>query len=715
MSSFKKSLIFCSIALAIFIGANNVHAVLISPKTSLTNGLKGWWTFDGVDFVGGKANDVSGNGNMASVRNIATSTFYTAGKIGQAINCDGINDNLAFTSDPIGTGPVTISVWIKPRTWGSALSEAIVWGNTTRLRLNSSGVKRVDFTSNSFTNTATSGSDLLNLVSNRWTHILVTRDASNLATIYIDGSQNGLSNQNSGTPTGSTAGGICESVSSALRFDGLVDDLRIYNRVLSLSEIKELYNQGNSKVNTTPKESLKMGLVSWWTFDGIDFKNGRANDSSGNGNFASPRNIATSTFYTTGKIGQAINCDGIDDNIPLNSDPIGTSATTISAWIKPRSFGSGGSGNIIWGNSTRFRISRLSGPRVEFSSDTLVTTAFSDPIIVGGWLHVVATRNSSNQVTFYINGSQSGTANQASGTPSGSTAGTICDVANSVRFDGIIDDLRVYNRVLSLNEIRGLYNQGATKFEVSPKDSLKKGLVGWWTFDGKNTRWTSSVAGTTVDSSGNGFTGTFKNAFMATTTRAGVLGQSLSLSTLGTYVEVADNDALTFSTADTTDKPFTFTAWVKRDGAQTSPGGGGAIIGKSAGASNTEYLFWISSTDKLEVRTYDNSGTNQISASSVDNITDDNNKWMFYAATYTGSGSNAGFSLYRNGLQMAVTTASAGSYVAMENMTGVFTIGNFFFTSPTFKAPFKGQIDDVRVYNRVLSANELKQLYNQGR
>jgi hypothetical protein len=287
-------------------------------------------------------------------------------------------------------------------------------------------------------------------------------------------------------------------------------------------------------VNSTPNPpagtSLKTGLLGWWTFDGKDMSNGAVVDKSGNGNTGTLQNIATSSFYTSGKIGQAFNFDGVDDSVKLTSDPIGTGAVTISAWINPESFGGASRGAIIWGNSTRFRITSI-GFLIEFTSNGFTTTAQSASGSLrqlSKWYHVVVTRDSSNQATFYINGVISGTANQASGIPTGSSVGNIGEsVSSANRFDGKIDDVRVYNRVLTTSEITRLYNEGNNKVNVTPKDNLKSGLVGWWTMDGEHITWTSSSAATIRDNSGNGLTGTLTSMNISTSTGAGRVGQGV--------------------------------------------------------------------------------------------------------------------------------------------------------------------------------------------
>ena len=69
---------------------------------------------------------------------------------------------------------------------------------------------------------------------------------------------------------------------------------------------------------------------------------------------------------------------------------------------------------------------------------------------------------------------------------------------------GVIDDVRIYNRALSSQEVAQLYAQGQVNAAHSNTTTLSTGLVGYWPFDGNTTSWTTD---TTQDLSGNGNTG----------------------------------------------------------------------------------------------------------------------------------------------------------------------------------------------------------------
>jgi Concanavalin A-like lectin/glucanases superfamily len=96
---------------------------------------------------------------------------------------------------------------------------------------------------------------------------------------------------------------------------GKIDDVRVYNRALSATEIKQLYNLGAANVGHS-NAMISNGLVGYWTFDGKDtnWTTGQTRDLSVNGNNGSLAFMSTSSSPTIGKIGQALNFVGSCSN-----------------------------------------------------------------------------------------------------------------------------------------------------------------------------------------------------------------------------------------------------------------------------------------------------------------------------------------------------------------------------------------------------------------
>src|SRR3989344_8866442 len=96
------------------------YPLLLTPSiahAALTDGLVGYWTFDGRDTNWGtnKTNDRSGSGNTGTMTSMSTTTSPVAGKAGQGLKFDGVDDyvNMGLTNDITGDA-ITVSAWVKP-------------------------------------------------------------------------------------------------------------------------------------------------------------------------------------------------------------------------------------------------------------------------------------------------------------------------------------------------------------------------------------------------------------------------------------------------------------------------------------------------------------------------------------------------------------------------------------------------------------------------
>jgi len=225
--------------------------------------------------------------------------------------------------------------------------------------------------------------------------------------------------------------------------------------------------------NETPnfKSALKCekpsnGMVGWWAAEG------NANDKFGN-NHGIEMNGAT---YADGIVGTAFSFDGIDDFIKVpksNSLDVG-SQVTIEFWIKSNS------GNFLsccQGLVTTdfYAIEGGSGPYFYISTDNGSsfhhTRDINSPVTItdGVWYHLAGTFDGIN-LQFYLNGQPWGNPLNYPGTISpmlensflsfGSEDGrTTCNFCINTRyFNGLIDEIGIYNRALSAQEINDIYN-----------------------------------------------------------------------------------------------------------------------------------------------------------------------------------------------------------------------------------------------------------------
>jgi len=283
--------------------------------------------------------------------------------------------------------------------------------------------------------------------------------------------------------TGAVAGTGSFTASSGSRsftppFSG---DAVLYLKSSVSSSCGDLVCNGTETCSTCPSDCGACSLtpVAWWKFD--EGSGTIASDSSGNGNTGTLINGPT---WTTGKIGGALSFDGVDDNVALGSPTTLDDITvkTITAWIKLDSFGGGGYGRIIdkedCGTGTCAWLFSVDGDTnslaylQHFTTDYFLwSSSPTNSMTTGAWYHVAViydNSGASNDPIFYINGvlqtateELTGSGTRKSDAANNAYIGNNAQGAQVVAdFDGLIDDVRVYNRALSSQEILSLYQSG---------------------------------------------------------------------------------------------------------------------------------------------------------------------------------------------------------------------------------------------------------------
>jgi len=264
--------------------------------------------------------------------------------------------------------------------------------------------------------------------------------------------------------------------------NGSIDEVRIYDRALSADEVMELYRAGARTfgVNTPMTQKYTGGLVGNWTFNGpdVDWATNTAYDRSGQGNNGDITNMNTSTAPTIGKIGQALEFDGGDDYVDINtSASLNLSSNnkgTLTAWAYYSSvpddqdrFVTHSENNDFWigvgfgSASGEFTALLYDGAQKNVDSNVAVSDYTNQ------WVYIVGTFDGSN-VKLYVNGQGKGSTGAGNINYEGgdyrTTIGSAPAAAGGL-FNGIIDEVRIYNRALSAEEIQQLYRAGAGRLK----------------------------------------------------------------------------------------------------------------------------------------------------------------------------------------------------------------------------------------------------------
>ena len=204
-------------------------------QSFLTNGLVVYYPFNG------NANDESGNGNDGMVQG-ATLTTDRNGVAETAYYFDGINNLIAATISnlPVSDAPRTISLWAKAApdvVFGTTLAQWGIPDNTRAFAIHANGT----WSAESWGGGSGAGSGVI--VDEDWHHLVGTYDGT--LRIFADGSLKGELTIAIATGTSPLyVGGSVETNAQGAHlqmFKGALDQIRIYNRSLSASEVWQLY------------------------------------------------------------------------------------------------------------------------------------------------------------------------------------------------------------------------------------------------------------------------------------------------------------------------------------------------------------------------------------------------------------------------------------------------------------------------------------------
>ncbi|HHO59824.1 MAG TPA: LamG domain-containing protein, partial [Thiotrichales bacterium] len=413
--------------------------------------------------------DASGNGNNGSFPGGGSNPSYATAVLNEGLDFDGSNDYITVNTFDPGSS-FTVALWVRADSTGGVIDTYIEHvANNQRNDFflgydNDIGEIFIELEDNNQYESGACGDPKfctgIDLLPNRWYHLAAVVTPTTL-TLYIDGEQaystthSTTVNFTNGTwMIGADSDSSPSTTANTDYFDGRLDDIRVYDQALDQAGISEL-----------------ISLSGWWKLDQCSLASpGDVVDSSGNGNDGNPENGIS---LDSGKICNAGSFDGSDDYVGLPGFPNLTGSFTISAWIRPDvinkdqrifaddennsggyafSLGDGGDGRL------RF-FSRGISP-VSLDSSTAISA--------GNWYYVVAVHDASSRTRqIFVNGSAvtskasySGAWSTDAGTASigGETNSAGSEAVANWRFDGLIDEIKIYERALTAEEISDYYS-----------------------------------------------------------------------------------------------------------------------------------------------------------------------------------------------------------------------------------------------------------------
>lgn len=733
------TIIICILLFFIVTNANagGLFSFSFTPGGSLSDGLIAHYTFDGtdLDWGTGVVSDVRGGNNGSMKGTISTSTASEVGITGQALSFDGVDDYVDVPSISGVSDSYTLSVWTKPAKLSAATTNTLFGitdatnnhcfllesgsGTTNQVRF----YRRQVSSGSSCTGSVDSFYSDTVLTTDVWWHVVIVYDGvADVDYIYINGALDkqqaaGGDGQYSDVSLKGAIGRLGPTNSSRY-VDGLIDDIRIYNRALSSDEVSQLYNMNDVSFYSGYDE--RSNLLAEYTFDTgtIDFGSSLASDTYVN-NFDLTTVSLSSGNQVDGWSDMSVLFDGSADYMRRNlPTEMKTQNFSYSAWVY-RTSDSGGvnvisaqpRGSYAAGRGAFINAGPSGASLVIGEADGSFFSVTGGAVTAQVWHHLVGTYDGS-VARIYLDGvevdSDTPITVAWSDGPTGyptpaqlyiggarNNAASASNVnANTGFFNGRIDEVRIYNRALTAGQVSDLYNFQAPIYVGQTSPVISGGLVAHYTFDGQDTDWS---AGTTEDlASGNSGTLTGLNIKQAPVD--GVIGQGLSLGASSDSVEMGN--ILTFADSQS----FSMGAWFNVNSFSNS---NQVLISRLRTSDGLRDDYGVMIANQTTVTYFnDNLAADIYTDFTVPQMYPE--EWHYLAFVAHGDGT---VSMYFDGVLISTESGAHGNYGSTDFIIGRTVQGG---NDTRVKTNFNGSIDDVRIYNRALSASEITTLYNMG-
>ena len=253
------------IGLILILGIGQISIADVNPN------LMGWWKLD--ETSGNIVTDSSGNGNHGFVIGSPTSV---EGVIGRALRLDGQDDYIDCGGNPSLniTGQVTVAAWIKLSALGLDQQVAGNIGSQGGYLLNMYFNNKIDFLILSSGGVYALNRDVAGgtvMATDVWYHVAGVYSQGDYIKTYVDGALDRESAPKTVlAPSTKTFKIGRYPPQSILFWNGVLDDVRVYNRALSAADIEEIAMIGQS--NDECQYAEPVGEVTELAFDTTDAK-----------------------------------------------------------------------------------------------------------------------------------------------------------------------------------------------------------------------------------------------------------------------------------------------------------------------------------------------------------------------------------------------------------------------------------------------------------
>jgi hypothetical protein len=673
---------------------------------------------------GSSLEDGSGNGNEGTLFNFAlngaTSNWAAPGGVttgnacetappipAAALNFDGANDYIDVSPLVPYSSDFTVEGWIK--TSSVAGPSIFGWGNSTvngyvhaglnngRLRLaigDGNGIDQMD------------GNTLVN--DDQWHHVAFVKSGTSVS-FYLDGNADGTASTSLSPATITSTiigGGLFNNIIQAF-FVGNMDELRIWNIARSQSEI-----QANMNCEVSPQFGLaaayhfNQGYAEANNLEGGNF----LTDESGNGhngtlsNFA--LNGATSNWVAPGGVTTGNSCetppptpaaalsfDGADDYVRVYGLNI-PQPYTIETWVKFNS----ANARVCAVDANEMLIDIVGTDQIRCQVEGPPNEIITAPgtIVYGQWMHIACVFDGANSAV-YINGALAGTGDLGTEALDAThfDIGATGDPFMQNPINGQMDEFRIWNVDRTLAQIQS---------DMNCEIPSQVGLVAAYHFNEGNAGGINFDTNGLTDATGNGHDGELINFALTGNTSNWIAPGGVATGNACETTSQSSASALNFDGVDDVgehtgylvpagNSPYTVSVWAKQDAFYS--GSFNQIFAQG------RYLY-LGQSSINDIRVGDawlNTGVPWPSDLNYHNYTvvrTTDNTYLYLDGTLAAT---AGYAI-----PSPETTGEPG--------TNNFYIGTQWWGNNQHAESWNGNIDELRVWSRALSALEISNNQN---
>lgn len=448
------------------------------------------------------------------------------------------------------------------------------------------------------------------------------------------------------------------------------------------------YNTTDTAVELSPTEMDSTWAPAWANVLGY-WKFNEKTGTTVNATIGTNGTAGSGTSFSKGKLNGAISIDSVTDSMAISNSTYSGSTMSISFWINISNYGSTG----VWrsiiskccnGGNREFGLWLYSGTNATLHWSSWSNVNSATQLNLNQWYHITLTLNNATSTgQIYINGilSTSGTLNYGG---TGTTPLYIGRNPGSEPYNTAVfkmDELAIWNTVLTAAQVQTLFSRQSSKYLIP-----LNGLVRWYDFDEISYNGTS---GEVKDKSGNGNHATAVNGNLVNN-NIFQSGNSSAYNGSNQYVNLGtDNTDYT--------NGLTISTWAY----PTASGSYARFFDCGNGQANNNFVFYRQgTTDAIGAEIWNGATGGQVNSATGVIV---NNTWQHIVATFSKTGT---INLYKNGSLIKTGTSQAiPANLARTNCW----IGRSNWAADAYYA---GNMDQFLMYNRVLSSDEVSQIYN---